>query len=64
MIASLVAVGFLIYTGFLYIISKGNEDKLDKAQKSLIYTIIGLLIIFLAPLVLGTLINYLTSSQL
>jgi len=31
----------LVYTGFLFVAARGNEEKLTKAKKSLLYTVIG-----------------------
>ena len=46
---ALVAVIYLIIAGFNYIISKGEGEKAEQAQKAIIYALIGLLIAFLAP---------------
>ncbi|MDB4992095.1 MAG: hypothetical protein JWL75_340 [Parcubacteria group bacterium] len=35
----------LIYTGFLFVSARGNEEKISKARTTLMYTIIGGLII-------------------
>lgn len=32
---------FIIYTGFLFVEAQGNPEKLTKAKKSLMYTLIG-----------------------
>lgn len=37
-----VAVLFLIYTGFKFIIARGNEKELGDAKRSLLYTIVGI----------------------
>ena len=39
-----IAIGFIIYSGFMYITSDGNPSKAAKAQKSLAGSIIGLVI--------------------
>jgi len=41
---------FIIYTGFLFVEAQGNPEKLTKAKKSLMYTLIG------AALLLGAFI--------
>lgn len=51
--AGIVAVIFLIYSGYLYIVSIGNPDALAKAKSKLLYTIIGLLIIVCAYVIVG-----------
>ena len=42
------ALGLLIYSGFTWTTSMGNQDKVDKAKKTIYYTMIGLAIILSA----------------
>jgi type IV secretory pathway VirB2 component (pilin) len=56
----LIAVFALIAAGFKYILAMGDEDKVEDATKSLIFAIIGLIIVFIAPLV----VRYITSEVL
>jgi hypothetical protein len=51
-IAALIAIIFMVYAGFLYIFSGGETDKVDKAQKTMAYTIVGLILVFIAPLLI------------
>lgn len=44
----IIAVSIVLYGGFLYMTSAGNEEKIDKAKKTLINGFIGLLIILSA----------------
>ena len=46
--AVLLALGFFIYGGLRWIMSVGDKKKLEEAQKTLQYAIIGLLIVLLA----------------
>ncbi len=41
-----VAVFFLIYTGFCFVIAQGKEDKIKDARKMLLYTLIGIALLF------------------
>lgn len=50
--AALLAVVFLVKAGFDYIVSGGDGDKADKAQKSIIYTLLGLVLAFVSPLII------------
>ncbi len=50
--AILLAVVFIVVTGFSYILSFGDESKIQKANKSLVYTLIGLAVCLIAPLVI------------
>lgn len=50
-IASLLAVFFLIYSGFLMVMSGGNEEKLGKAKNAFLWTIIGIAVLLGAKLI-------------
>lgn len=41
----LVAMVIIIYGGFLYVSAAGNEEQTNKAKKSIIYAVVGILII-------------------
>jgi len=43
-----LSVGLIIYAGFLYMSSRGDESQVDKAKKLLTAAVIGLVIIFAA----------------
>jgi len=46
--AALVAVILIIVAGYMFITSAGDADKVDKAGKTLSGAIIGLIIVFIA----------------
>lgn len=46
--AGAVAVLFLIIGGFRYVISAGNAEQVEAAKKTILYAILGLIIIFIA----------------
>jgi hypothetical protein len=51
--AAALAVGFVIYSGVLYITSAGDPEKTAKAKKSLMWSIVGVILIVLAiPIVI------------
>jgi type IV secretory pathway VirB2 component (pilin) len=52
----LVAVIALIIAGFKYILAMGDEEKVEDATKSLIFALVGLVVVFIAPL----LVEYIT----
>jgi hypothetical protein len=52
-----VAIVSLIMAGFKYILAMGNEEKIEGATKSLVFALVGLVIVFLAPL----LVEYITT---
>jgi hypothetical protein len=43
-IAGLVAIGFIIYGGILYVTSQGSPDQTGKAQNTIINALVGLVI--------------------
>lgn len=52
-VASLVAIGFVVYGGVTYIISQGSPDKTKEALKTIISALVGLLISIIAAAVVG-----------
>jgi len=57
-----LAVLFIVYGGFLYVTSAGNQQKIDTAKKTLTYAIGGLLIVILAGLIFNIITgDFLTS---
>ncbi len=46
--AGAVAVLFLIIGGFRYVISTGNEQQVEGAKKTILYAVLGLIVIFVA----------------
>ena len=55
--AALIAVLFLIFGGIIYIASAGNKERAEQARKTILYAVIGLVVIvlsyFIANLVIG-----------
>jgi hypothetical protein len=55
--AALVAVLFLIFGGVLYIVSAGNETRAKQAKQTILYAVIGLVVVvlsfFIVQLVMG-----------
>lgn len=58
----IVAVGLIIYGGFLWMTSAGSEEKIDKAKKILRNTIIGLVIILSAFAIASFVLNRLLGA--
>lgn len=44
-LAGLIATGFFVFGGFVYITSSGNPERLERAKHTLIYSGIGLAIV-------------------
>lgn len=51
--AILLALFFLIRAGFLWMTSGGSKEEIDKAKKALIYSVLGLGLVFLSFLVVN-----------
>jgi len=59
----LIATAFLIYGGFMYITSAGNEQNVDKAKKVIMYAAIGIVIIVLAAVLVNALVDIVSSNR-
>ena len=46
--ASVVALFFIIIGGYKYIISHGDQKKIEEARRTLSYSILGLVVVFLS----------------
>lgn len=57
--AGAVAVLFLIIGGFRYVISAGNAEQVEAAKKTILYAVLGLIVIFLAFVLVQLIQNYL-----
>ncbi|MCD4756620.1 pilin [bacterium] len=55
----LLAVVALIISGFKYIFAMGDEEKIQSATKSLMFALIGLVIVFIAPLLVKFVVDQL-----
>ncbi|GAC1500709.1 MAG: hypothetical protein NVS1B10_04500 [Candidatus Saccharimonadales bacterium] len=60
-IVGVVAVIMIIYGGFRYITSGGDSGKVGSAKNSLIYAIVGLVIVALAQLIVHFVLNQTTN---
>lgn len=52
-----IAVAFIIYGGFLYVGSGGNDENTGKAKKIIINAIIGIIIIFASFAIVNTVLK-------
>ncbi len=62
-LVTLLAVAFLIYGGVLYITAGGDETKLKKAQTTVTYTLIGLIVAFLAGVIVRFVLKEIGADQ-
>ena len=49
--ASLVFLAILLYGAFSYVTSSGEQEKIQKARKTITYSMVGLVLIFLSYLI-------------
>jgi hypothetical protein len=56
-LAGIIALIYLIYSGYLFMVSIGNPDAVAKAKSKLLYTALGLLIIILAYVIVAFILN-------
>ena len=61
-LSALIAVGALVYAGFQYILSKGDGDKAEAAQKNIIYVLVGLIVVFVSPLIVRFILSTVLSQ--
>lgn len=57
--AGAVAVLFLIIGGFRYVVSAGNAEQVEGAKKTIVYALLGLIIIFIAYVLVQLVQDYL-----
>jgi len=50
--AALFAVIMIVVAGFQYIVSMGDEKKIAAANRSLIFSLLGIILVFFAPSVI------------
>jgi len=60
-IVAVLVVAFLIYGGFLYITSGGNEESAERGKKVITNAIIGLVIIIFSFVIVNVIINTLAN---
>ncbi|MBP6044866.1 MAG: hypothetical protein WAT72_01385 [Microgenomates group bacterium] len=49
--ASLVFLAILLYGAFTFVTSSGEQEKIQKARKTITYSLVGLVLIFLSYLI-------------
>lgn len=56
-LAGAIAVAFIIYGGIKYMISRGNPDEIKKARDSILYSVIGIVVVMIAFIVVNFVIG-------
>lgn len=60
--AALIAVLFLIFGGVIYIASTGNKERAEQAKKTILYSVIGLVVIVLSYFIVRLVISLTTGA--
>lgn len=59
-IVGIVAVIMIIYAGFRYITSAGNQESIKSAKSTLLYAVVGLVIVALAQIIVAFVLDQAT----
>ncbi len=62
-LVAVIALGFIVYGGFRYIISRGDEREVEDAKKTITYAIIGIIAIGLAFAIVSFVINIIDPAE-
>lgn len=62
-IAFFVSVIYLIYGGFLYITSAGNEESAEKGKNAIVYSLIGIVVIVLSFVIVSAVYRFVASNN-
>ncbi|MCP4524270.1 MAG: TrbC/VirB2 family protein, partial [Candidatus Gracilibacteria bacterium] len=60
---AIIAVLYIIYAGFNILIGNGEEEKLNQSKKTIMYVVLGMLIIFLAWSIVSFVFDVFDSSS-
>jgi len=61
-IAGALALGYLIFGGILYITAGGDAEKATKGRTAVVNAIIGIIIVFMALVIIGWVKSFATSG--
>lgn len=61
-IIAIVAVVMIIYAGYLYVSSSGDEKKLGQAKSLILYAVIGLIVVVVSYSIVGFVNSLITGS--
>lgn len=58
-----LCLGFVIFGGFKYLISQGDKKKLEDARHTILFSVVGLILIFLAFLIVNVVLAFFNVPQ-
>ncbi len=59
----IIVVISLVISGFKFILSFGDEDKIKGATRSMVYSLLGLVLVFLSPTIIEFIINEVLTTK-
>lgn len=62
-IVGLVALAFLVWGGFKWLVSEGDKNAVEGARNHIVNALIGLIVIFLSYLVVNILLAFITGGR-
>lgn len=60
--SGVVALASFVWGGFMFLTSQGNPDKVKQGKNTLVWAVIGLVVIFTAYILVDTLIRTITGA--
>jgi Na+-driven multidrug efflux pump len=59
----IVVVAAIIISGFKFILSMGDEEKVKEATRSMAYSLLGLILVFISPAIIEFVIEYILTVE-
>mgnify|MGYP000859667306 CR=1 FL=1 len=59
----IIAVAFIIFAGYLYLTSRGEDGQVEKAKKTILYAVIGIVIVLLSFAIVRTITEVATGVR-
>ena len=56
-VVGLIAAGYIVYAGIMYVTAYGDPNKIQKAKQGLTFSIIGLIVVLLAAAITAFVTN-------
>ena len=58
-----VAVGLIIYAGFLFATAAGDDEKIKTATKTITFAVVGIVVAFFAVMIVDVVVKYISKDQ-
>jgi Na+-driven multidrug efflux pump len=59
----IIVVGAIVISGFKFILSMGDEEKVKEATRSMAYSLLGLILVFISPVIIEFVIQNILTTQ-